>query len=108
MCFNRIPINCIFYSKVISIFFIEKKMYYKIILINRHTENIYKNINVRKKITEIRSAYIYKERKEDRRIECHPFFYFHCCISQLLESQNSSSYFLIQQRVNNKAMLFYI
>ena len=61
-----------------------EKMYYKIIIINRQTENIFKNINVRKKRTEIRSEYSYKERKEDRMAA---IFLFPLLISQLSESQ---------------------
>ena len=50
-------------------------------------KTIYKYIKIRKKITDIRSAYSFKERRENR---------------------SGSSYFLIQQRVNNNAILFHI
>ena len=82
---------------------------YKIIIINRQTEIIYKKtINVRKKRIEIRRAYRIRKENKIELQKRQPFFYFHCCISQLLESQKGSSYFLIQQRLHNKAFHYYV
>ena len=50
-----------------------EKIYYKIIIINRQTENNIQKYKCYKERTEIRSAYGYKEKIEDRMISIFLF-----------------------------------